>query len=564
MDAHVQSSHDETARPTRRGGAPSPYPPRWAWLLIAISAGVIAVVRNLDSFDHGVANVVTLIFTFIPALALTVWYSALSSYSRRARLWPLGVLLVCIAVLLAVLRIDRTSGEMLPAFSFRWSPKPDQLLEQPVVRRQASAEKFQPTRYDFPRFLGPRGDLAVTNVELARDWDGHLPKKLWKRKIGAGWSAFSIVGLVAVTLEQRGEEELVTCYDLMSGEPLWAHAIHARHWTTLGGVGPRSTPTIVDGRVYALGATGVLRCLDLQTGKLIWKQELFKLLGLTQAEDEGNVAWGRAASPLVIDKLVVVPAGGHRGGELVSLMAFDAVTGKKVWQGGQQQVAYASPVFAELAGTRQILTVNEASVAGHDAASGKELWTYEWPGTSNMNASSSQAVPLSDDRVFISKGYGGGAAVFRVLKGENGELRTEKVWAQRNLMRTKFTNVVIHDDYVYGLSDGILECISLVDGTRQWKKGRYGHGQILRVRDVLLVLAETGELALVELSSKHFNEIARIQALDGQTWNNLALAGPYLLVRNGEEAACYLLPPKESPPDSPAKEPAVRAASPLK
>jgi outer membrane protein assembly factor BamB len=142
----------------------------------------------------------------------------------------------------------------------------------------------------------------------------------------------------------------------------------------MGGVGPRSTPTIAGGRVYALGATGILQCLEGSTGKLVWEHNLLEIYGLTQAESELEVMWGRAASPLVVDDLVVVPAGG-KSGKTRSLVAFRAEDGEKVWEAGTDQIAYASPSLATLGGQRQIVIVNEKTVTGHDPATGKQLWS---------------------------------------------------------------------------------------------------------------------------------------------------------------------------------------------
>ncbi|MFM8414440.1 MAG: PQQ-binding-like beta-propeller repeat protein [Planctomycetota bacterium] len=188
-----------------------------------------------------------------------------------------------------------------------------------------------------------------------------------------------------------------------------------------------------------------------------------------------------------------------------------------------------------------MLVVNESRVVAYDPADGSELWGFEWPGHSNSDATCSQAQVLGDGRLFISKGYGIGAAVFAAAPAADPPTFAA-VWRQPGLLKTKFTNVAIHDGHAYGLSDGILECVRLEDGARRWKKGRYGQGQVLRVADLLVVQAETGEVVLVECTPERHVERARLAALDGQTWNNPALSGDRLLVRNAQEAACYRLP----------------------
>jgi outer membrane protein assembly factor BamB len=184
--------------------------------------------------------------------------------------------------------------------------------------------------------------------------------------------------------------------------------------------------------------------------------------------------------------------------------------------------------------------LNEDNISAHDPNTGKTLWTQDWPGSSSANASVSQPALAGQDRFLLSKGYGGGAGLYQVVSTESG-YRVDELWRETRLLKTKFTNVVIHDGYVYGLSDGILECVDLSRGKREWKRGRYGHGQLLGVDDLLLVQAESGDVVLVAARPDRFVELGRFPALDGKTWNNLCLYGRLLLVRNAEQAACYEL-----------------------
>jgi outer membrane protein assembly factor BamB len=345
----------------------------------------------------------------------------------------------------------------------------------------------------------------------------------------------------AVTMEQRGPDELVTCYDMDSGKLIWSHATQTRHVTVPGGIGPRSTPTIHGGRVYALGATGEFVCLEGANGQLKWRTNLLERYHVPDGTDEQGVAWGRSGSPLVVDDLVIVPAGGPSAGPHISLAAFHRETGELAWEAGDQQVSYSSPMLATLAGQRQVVCVHEKSVSGHDLLTGKTLWSQEWLGSSIQDANVAQPVPVGEDRLFLSKGYGRGAALFQLSSGPMGTLVSD-VWRNPNLLKTKFANVILFQGHVYGLSDGILECVEIASGQRMWKKGRYGQGQILGVGGVILVLAESGEVAMVAASPDGFQELGRFAAIQGITWNNLCLYGKRLLVRNSEESACYELP----------------------
>ena len=160
-----------------------------------------------------------------------------------------------------------------------------------------------------------------------------------------------------------------------------------------------------------------------------------------------------------------------------------------------------------------------------------------------MDSNNSQPIVLPGDRVFVSKAYGAGCSVVQ-LKLQKGKWTKEQIWHRHSLMKTKFTNVVVSGRYAYGLSDGILECVDIEAGERMWKKGRFHHGQILGVGDLLLVLTERqGDVVMVEKTHEQFRQLTEFHALDGaKTWNNLALAGNLLLVRNAEYAACYELP----------------------
>jgi outer membrane protein assembly factor BamB len=441
-------------------------------------------------------------------------------------------------------RVIHFSGSMVPRLA-----RGEHDFDNSSTEQATEVDLTTTTPNDFPQFLGPERNGWIPGPPLLSDWKKTPPRLLWMRPIGAGWSAFAAVNGFAVTLEQRRDEEWVTCYEIDSGRQAWGHAIKARHENPLGGIGPRSTPTIFEGRVYALGATGVLRCLDGATGKLIWSDDLRQRYGLDAESEEAMVMWGRSASPLIVDRTVVVPGGGPAG-KAKNLAAFDVESGKLAWEaenrteeGALDQIAYASPALATLAGRRQILIVNESTASGHDATTGTRLWSHPWPGDSGGAASASQAVRVGENRVLLSKGYSGGAELIEISPAGSGEgLLVKTVWKIPRVLQTKFTNVVVYEDHAFGLSEGILECVELASGKRKWKKGRYGHGQILGVGELLLVLSEEGELNLVELNTRKLVEHGTAPALTGKTWNNLCLYGNRLLVRNGDEAACLELP----------------------
>ena len=192
--------------------------------------------------------------------------------------------------------------------------------------------------------------LQKAGPTLATDWQANPPREQWRREIGAGWSGFATCAGHAVTLEQRGDEEIVSCLSLADGTQRWAVPVRGRHQTVLGGVGPRSTPTIRDGVVYAAGATGWLHAIDGPSGRVKWRKNVLDDLGIDAEKHAAAVAWGRSGSPLVTDTLVIVPGGGPResGGGAVSLVAYDRATGDRRWTGGAEQISYVSPDLATI------------------------------------------------------------------------------------------------------------------------------------------------------------------------------------------------------------------------
>ncbi len=516
-------------------------PGRWTWrFIVLVLLGVVGY--RTWNIDPGVQHVTNFVGMSLSAAALWAWFSFASDYSRTLRFAAMAGLPLAIVALMALVRVERFRGDMGPEFAWRWSHRRDEQLNPALhVPDATPVDLATTTPQDFPQFLGPGRNSVVEGIRLQPDWKAHPPKEIWRRDIGAGWSAFAAVNGAAVTLEQRGKMELVTCYDIATGQPRWSQGIEARHTSVLGFIGPRSTPTIHEGRVYALGATGILRCLKGEDGSVLWTRDLFEEHGFTQAEAERAVAWGRANSPLCRNGLVMVPIGGKSGGPYVGLQAFDQLSGEPVWEGGSYQASYASPAYGKLRDVEQILSVNQDIVSAHDPATGSVLWEHPWPGKSNVDSNNSQPLTIDNQYVLLSKGYGGGAELLALSQEPDGSWTVESIWKNQAVLKTKFSNVSIRDGMAYGLDDGILTCVDLMTGERQWKKGRYQFGQSLLVGEHLLVLGEQGELALVEARPDRFHEVARIQALEGITWNNPCLYGDHLLLRNAEQAVCYRL-----------------------
>lgn len=527
---------DATPEPT-----PKRKKTRWGLLiaLLALATAWIGWIQTNEELGESMQFINTFYALSLTLLALGAWFVFFTALRWRTRLLVPAVVVASLVGLGFAVRFDGAAdGSGKPIVAWRWSPviaPPDVKLTLPAAEPtsdKAAAVLFESTPDDYPRFLGRNGRAVVDDVRLARDWLADPPRQLWRQPIGAGFSSFAVVGDYAVTQEQRGEQELVVCYHVPTGRPQWSHTNQVRFQDRTGD-GPRATPTIDGGRVYALGATGILDCLDGATGKPIWSHD-------TLAEhDLKNVIWGKSDSPLIYDNLVIVTGGQSADGKSgPSLIALDKTSGEQVWQAGHDNASYGTPEPAALAGRPQIVIVNADSVAGHDPADGKLLWEYAWPG---QWPKVSQPVPLSTDRLLITAGYGLGAVLLKVEADSEGRLSPSEIWKSKK-MKPQFANVVLRDGFIYGLDDGVLACVELASGQRKWRKGRYGHGQILLVEDVILIQAESGEVVLVEATPRRLNELTRFAAIEGKTWNNPALSGRRLLVRNDQEAACYELP----------------------
>jgi outer membrane protein assembly factor BamB len=393
-----------------------------------------------------------------------------------------------------------------------------------------------PHTAEWPGFRGPARDGVVSGVRIATDWSQSPPVELWRRPVGPGWSSFAVDGDRFYTQEQLGEHEIVSCYHLESGRPVWRHRDEARFWEANAGAGPRATPTLHGGRVYAFGATGILNALDARDGSVVWSRNV-----ATDTDIEVPY-WGFSASPVLIGDLVVVAAAG-------TLAAYDVDSGDLRWEGPEGNCCYSSPHLATIDGVTQILLLNGRGAISVAPEDGTVLWKHEWPGDGIV-----QPAVTEDGDVLIGtgSGMGGPTGIRRVAvapaPGEwsaergSGGWTVEERWTSAGL-KPYFSDFVMHEGHAYGFDGGILAAIDLADGKRKWKGGRYGDGQLVLLadQDLLLVLSERGDLALVDATPAQFTERARHSAIEGKTWNHPVLAGDVVLVRNSEEMAAFRL-----------------------
>ncbi|HZZ80230.1 MAG TPA: PQQ-binding-like beta-propeller repeat protein, partial [Gemmataceae bacterium] len=392
------------------------------------------------------------------------------------------------------------------------------------------------------RYRGAGSDGAVSWLALDTDWVKSPPKVEWFIKCGNGYSGIAVAGNLVVTLEQRKEGESVVCYDRNTGKQRWVHSYNDSYIDpTSMGNGPRSTPTIFNDRIYSIGATGELVCLNIK-GEKQWSHNILK-----DAKAK-NVKWGLTGSPLIVDDLVIANPGIDEKAEEPShssLIAYDLATGNIRWRSGNRPAGYSSPQLATIAGVTQIILFDGTGIVGYDPKTGRELWQHPWPTQFSMN--SIQPLVLGD-RVFISSERTNGCAMLQIVKDSAGEKPAWKVeiaWKNRNLA-ARYANPVSDGKSIFGLDNtgGELTCLDVATGKLHWKAEAEGPGQLLLAKNALIVTnGKTGDVALFDLDTSECKELARFQtfAKQDKTWNTPALAGDLLFVRNQNQITCLKL-----------------------
>ncbi len=509
------------AVPLERWGAPL--------LLLAVS---LATVPLLDiSISSSMMGLMFPVYTApVLSLVFVAWAVATRRLADGLRRVSLVAALVLASGFWTLLRTDGMTGDSGHDLAWRWTETAEARLLATTIDERLSplprATKVADDA-DWPGFRGRNRDGIVHGTRIATDWDTSPPVELWRRSVGPGVGSFSVRGPQIFTQEQRGEQETVSSYLLATGEPVWRHADPVRFWDSHAGAGPRATPTVAGDRLYTLGGTGLLTALDAQTGRRLWVRDV------ATEHDVASSGWGFAGSPLVVDQVVIVAAIG-------TLAAYDTETGAPRWAAPDGGDSYSSPQFVTLDDVPQVLLLTADGVTSVAPADGEVLWTHGWAVSSRVVQ---PALTASGDILVGAAGFSGLRSVSATrATGKHGGWTTEVRWTTTGL-KPYFNDFVAHERHAYGFDGSILASVDLETGERAWKRGRYGHGQLLLLadQDLLLVLSEQGDLALVDATPTGFTERARAPAIAGKTWNHPVLVGDILLVRNTEEMAAFRL-----------------------
>jgi outer membrane protein assembly factor BamB len=534
---------------------------RWSERLGAVILIVVTVAATSrvvhESIAGGMMGMMLAIYAVpILCLALVGWAAVSHRLPDGLRLIALVVCVVLAGGAFTLLRTDGITGDDGSQLAWRWTPTAEEQLlaalpdeervvsggaevlpstegDRPSTPEAPPAPTIEPSTVDaeWPGFRGRGRDAIVRGVRIDTDWSASPPVEMWRRPIGPGWSSFAVSGDLVYTQEQRGDDEVVSCYRLTTGEPVWMHGDAVRFWESNGGAGPRATPTVSRGRVYTLGATGIVNALDARTGAVVWSRNAATDTNRTIPD------WGLASSPLVVDDLVIVAVAGQ-------LVGYEAATGEPRWFGPAGGGGYSSPHLATIDGVVQVLLLRGSRTTSVAPADGALLWEHSWQAAVSIVQ---PALTADGDVLVVAGDAMGGLGMRRLAVAPPGSARAgwtvEERWTSRGL-KPYYNDFVVHNGHAFGFDGSILASIDLENGERVWKGGRYGHGQLILLadQDLLLVLSEEGELALVSATPDRFREIARFPALDGKTWNHPVVVGDILLVRNGEEVAAFRLP----------------------
>ena len=390
---------------------------------------------------------------------------------------------------------------------------------------------------DWPQYLGPTRNAHYAGPALAETWPKDGPALAWQKKLGTGWAGPVVARGQVIIFHRVADEERVECLEAQTGKERWQQAFPTRYTDRFGfDNGPRATPCIADGRVFVFGANGNLHALDFATGKPLWSVDTQKDFGA----DPGF--FGFACSPLVEGDKLLVNVGGKNGAGLV---AFDLATGKVRWQAPDDEASYSSPITTTLAGQRHALFFARHQLVSLDPANGKVRFTFPWG--PKMQASVSAAVPVvSGDTVFISAGYGAGAAALRVKASG-----VEKLWSGEEQLTAQYVTPVLRDGFLYGFEGRVdtgprpeLRCVELATGKVRWSTDRVPHGGILLAGQDLFITADSGELVRVAADPKAFTEKARAQILGREGRAQPALAEGRLFARDKTKLVAVDLRPR--------------------
>ena len=393
---------------------------------------------------------------------------------------------------------------------------------------------------DWPQWRGPDKDGISREMGLLKEWPDGGPQVLWRVSLGEGFSGISVVGERVYTMFSEGDDEFIVCLNASNGEEIWRFRSDSNYIESMGGNGPRATPTIDGELLYTVTAQGKLYALNTENGEKAWSHDMKNEFGSEIPR------WGVCTSPLVEGDLLLVEVGGKDG---KSIVAFDKTNGDVIWSSHTDTLGYSSPIALTIGGIRQLIVFTGTQLVSVSPENGNLYWTYPWQTQYDVNAATPVFIP--PDKIFISSGYGKGAAVVQVRGmastassvGESEEeknrveIKVVEIWKNEK-MKNHFATSVLHGNYLYGFDNAILKCIDANTGDEKWKTRGYGKGTLMLANDHLIILGDRGKLGLAEATPYDYNEVASAEVLSGLCWTVPTLANGRLYARNEKEMVC--------------------------
>jgi enterochelin esterase-like enzyme/outer membrane protein assembly factor BamB len=377
---------------------------------------------------------------------------------------------------------------------------------------------------EWPGLRGPNYDGSVRDTELFAGDDAGLAVG-WSSAIGSGYSAVAVGNGKVLTMHVGGENDVVSAFDVESGEESWRYEIEPTYAGHSGSHdGPISTPLLTGNRVFGLGAGGKLFALNLEDGSEVWSTHL--------VDDHGNEApfYGYTTAPVIVDEVLVVQMGGKEG---KAIAGFDPADGKLLWAIGEDEIHYQSPVLATIDGMTQVVAVGNAKLFGIDASEGKILWEYEHGGDGRAIGSGSIVpVPVGNGRFLLENSSDTSKMV--QVENNDGAYEVTELWSN-NSIRGTYVTPAYHDGYLYGMSGRVFVCVDAATGEVQWKSRQPGDGFPTVIGDKIVVITKPGSLHVIDASPKGYNEIAQIELFDEHSWSEVAFGGGHLFVRSMNE-----------------------------
>lgn len=385
----------------------------------------------------------------------------------------------------------------------------------------ASGALLQSHAGDWPQFRGPQRDGISEETGLLSRWPDGGPAVLWRKPLGKGYSGISAVGKKIYTAFADGEKEFAICLDAATGKEAWRAEIGETFRNSFGD-GPRSTPTVDRGLVYALSGAGQLHALKAEDGETVWTKDLVKEFGATPPR------WGVSTSPLVEGDLLLVDAGGKDGNSIVAL---NRKSGEKVWGFGDDKAGYSSALVVTVNKVRQVIYLTGTRLVSLSPKDGTLFFELPWATSYDVNAATPVFVP--PDSLFVSTGYDVGAALYRI-EASAGKAKATELWKGRQ-MKNKFSSSVYVEGQIYGFDEKMLTSIDAESGEMKWRERGFGHGSLFYAEGMLIVLSDEGELALVEVDEEAYIERGRMTLFEGRSWTVPTLAGGRLFARDEAE-----------------------------